>query len=432
MKKTLERRLILAWTLCIFSATAWAQDVQQQEDIVDTRIYVAPMGSLVNSRRDRSDKDAYGGGIAIGKGLFPHFTFELRGDFLRYDGKTETTAGSGLLCGLLPCASTTTKSPSTNVYGGGLGVNGYVLSTNSGFYLHGDAEAGKRFVYNAGAGLDYPFWNHSLYVRGELLYHHEADFTPEPLIHLGIRIPFGPNSKPATPPAEAPVQVVPVDNPPPAEASAPAPTPAAQAPEAAPCQPPSPGQPISLEGCKTGDTLVLHGVNFEFNKAVLTLNAKTLLDQVADALLQRTDIKVEIDGHTDGVGGVAYNQKLSEARAKSVKKYLEGRGVAGERLSAKGFGKSMPIADNNTDEGREQNRRVELRVTESGAGGAPAAAAAPADAASVPPAQADTAPAPPLDAGTGLSTGSQAAAPPADAVPAPADAAPSTDGSSPQ
>src|SRR3569623_454266 len=117
------------------------------------------------------------------------------------------------------------------------------------------------------------------------------------------------------------------------------------------CQMPESGQTISLEGCKMGDTVVLHGVNFEFNKATLTLNAKSLLDKVADALIARPDIKVEIDGHTDGKGTDAYIQPLSENRAKSVAFYLATKGVDKDRMTAKGFGKSMPIAHNSTDEG---------------------------------------------------------------------------------
>ncbi len=180
-------------------------------------------------------------------------------------------------------------------------------------------------------------------------------------------------------------------------------------------------QPISLEGCKTGDVIVLRGVNFDFNKASLTLNAKALLDQVGDALLARKDIKVEIDGHTDGKGGVAYNQKLSERRADSVKAYLVTRGVEEGRMSTKGFGKSMPIATNDTDEGREANRRVELKVTESNGGGVESAppegssGAAPADSGSAAsPAPADNggaaaSPAP-ADSGSAAPAGSSAPA----------------------
>jgi outer membrane protein OmpA-like peptidoglycan-associated protein len=217
------------------------------------------------------------------------------------------------------------------------------------------------------------------------------------------------------------VQVVPEAAPP---AAPPPPAPP-------PCQPPAPGQPISLEGCKTGDVIVLHGVNFDFNKATLTLNAKALLDQVGDALLARKDIKVEIDGHTDGKGGVAYNQKLSERRAESVKAYLVTRGVDEGRMSTKGFGKSMPIASNDTDEGREANRRVELKVTESNGGGvesAPpegASGAAPADsgsAASPAPADNSGATAAPADSGSsapaaGSDTPASQSGPPAETPP---------------
>jgi len=119
-----------------------------------------------------------------------------------------------------------------------------------------------------------------------------------------------------------------------------------------------------MEGCKTGDTIVLRGVNFDFNKATLTLNARTILDQVVTALTSRPDIKVEVDGHTDGKGSGPYNLKLSDRRARSVKQYLVEKGIDAGRLTTKGFGKTEPIADNSTDEGRELNRRVELKVTE--------------------------------------------------------------------
>ncbi|MBV8062405.1 MAG: OmpA family protein [Nevskia sp.] len=152
---------------------------------------------------------------------------------------------------------------------------------------------------------------------------------------------------------------------------APAPPAPAPAPTPPPCELPGGGQAITLEGCKQNDVLILRGVNFDFDKATLTAEAKTILDQVASALQARPDIKVEIDGHTDGKGSVSYNQKLSERRAASVKAYLVGKGIDGGRMTTAGFGKSRPIADNKTDEGRALNRRVELKVTDAAAGAAP-------------------------------------------------------------
>jgi outer membrane protein OmpA-like peptidoglycan-associated protein len=176
---------------------------------------------------------------------------------------------------------------------------------------------------------------------------------------------------PAAPPPE-PVNVVPVaEAPPPAEPPPPPPPPPPS------CVAPAPGEPFDMQGCKTGDTIVLRGVNFEFNKSTLTANAKTILDMVGEALTKRTDIKVELDGHTDAKGSDAYNMKLSQRRAQTVRTYLVGKGIEAGRMTAVGMGESAPIADNETDEGRELNRRVELKVLES-AGGVTTEPAAPA------------------------------------------------------
>ena len=102
---------------------------------------------------------------------------------------------------------------------------------------------------------------------------------------------------------------------------------------------------------------------FAFNKFNLTDKAKAGLDKVAAWLNDNPDVNVEISGHTDSVGSDSYNQKLSEDRAKSVYEYFihEG-GVSSKRLSYKGYGKTRPIASNDTEEGRQQNRRVELNI----------------------------------------------------------------------
>jgi outer membrane protein OmpA-like peptidoglycan-associated protein len=107
--------------------------------------------------------------------------------------------------------------------------------------------------------------------------------------------------------------------------------------------------------------LVLTGVTFEFNKSRLTLDAMKVLDFVAQSVKAHPEAKIEVGGYTDAVGSAAYNLRLSLARARSVRVYLIQQGVAADQLTAVGYGKSKPVASNATEEGRAQNRRVELR-----------------------------------------------------------------------
>ena len=101
---------------------------------------------------------------------------------------------------------------------------------------------------------------------------------------------------------------------------------------------------------------------FEFKKFDLKPESQVELDRVVQLLQDNPSVKIQIEGHTDAVGGTAENQKLSENRAKSVIHYLNGKGIRLERLIAKGFGAAKPVADNKTEEGRAQNRRTELKI----------------------------------------------------------------------
>jgi outer membrane protein OmpA-like peptidoglycan-associated protein len=92
-----------------------------------------------------------------------------------------------------------------------------------------------------------------------------------------------------------------------------------------------------------------------------------LLDEVAQVLTANSQIELlQVEGHTDSTGTAAVNRKLSQQRAESVMKYFVSKGVAGSRMKAKGFGPDKPIADNTTDEGKEQNRRVEFNIVKQG------------------------------------------------------------------
>ncbi|MGO2242942.1 MAG: OmpA family protein [Halomonas sp.] len=118
------------------------------------------------------------------------------------------------------------------------------------------------------------------------------------------------------------------------------------------------GVEVNALGCP--DSVVLQDVNFEFDSAELTSDARNVLNGVAERLVNNTDVRVSIEGHTDSLGPDAYNKNLSQERAESVARYLASRGVASDRMQSVGFGEEQPIASNETQEGRFQNRRVEL------------------------------------------------------------------------
>lgn len=110
-------------------------------------------------------------------------------------------------------------------------------------------------------------------------------------------------------------------------------------------------------------TLLLNHVNFETGSANLSKLSVYQLDNLADALNKYPNMAIEISGHTDNTGDPESNQQLSEQRAQKVKSYLVDKGIAEGRLTAVGYGSSRPVAGNDTEEGREQNRRTEFRIT---------------------------------------------------------------------
>lgn len=109
--------------------------------------------------------------------------------------------------------------------------------------------------------------------------------------------------------------------------------------------------------------LPLYGVFFDFNQSTLKSESEPVLNKAAALLKARANVAVEVQGHTDNVGTDAFNQTLSGARAASVKVWLSQHGIDSQRLSSNGDGKTQPVADNGTGEGRARNRRVELVKT---------------------------------------------------------------------
>ncbi|MBB4617580.1 OmpA family protein [Sphingomonas abaci] len=116
---------------------------------------------------------------------------------------------------------------------------------------------------------------------------------------------------------------------------------------------------------RRGDDLVLNipsGITFAYDSSAVQPQFQRTLDQVAQTLAEYKETYIDVYGHTDATGSDAYNQALSERRAVAVADYLAGRGVQAARIATRGYGKTQPIASNDTDAGRAANRRVEIKI----------------------------------------------------------------------
>lgn len=119
-----------------------------------------------------------------------------------------------------------------------------------------------------------------------------------------------------------------------------------------------------LQKIEVGTKVVLDNIYFETGKSVLTPNSFESLDQVVRFLENNESVRLEISGHTDNTGSLRINTRLSEARARAVVKYIVDNGISESRLEYKGYADTQPVAENDTPEGREMNRRVEFKVLE--------------------------------------------------------------------
>jgi OOP family OmpA-OmpF porin len=126
--------------------------------------------------------------------------------------------------------------------------------------------------------------------------------------------------------------------------------------EPKPAPPPPPPPPPAPRKVET-----LKGAHFDFNKSTLTAEGKSRIDGVARTLRDNPTWRVRVEGHTDSVGSDAYNMRLSEARARTVRERLVDQGVSPSRIvETRGYGESRPVASNATAAGRAENRRVEI------------------------------------------------------------------------
>jgi outer membrane protein OmpA-like peptidoglycan-associated protein len=113
---------------------------------------------------------------------------------------------------------------------------------------------------------------------------------------------------------------------------------------------------------RAGESIVLRNIFFETDSFALKSESRIELGKLTHFMKANPTLKIELGGHTDNSGDKKYNQQLSEKRARSVYDYLIGDGVSASRLLFKGYGDTKPVADNNTEKGRAQNRRTEFTV----------------------------------------------------------------------
>ena len=125
------------------------------------------------------------------------------------------------------------------------------------------------------------------------------------------------------------------------------------------------GSGVDVTPTDNGQAILVNlpnGVTFDTDSTMIKPAFRDTLDRVAQSLVQYPNSLIDVYGHTDSTGGTAYNQTLSENRARAVADYLSSRGVAPARVRSQGFGESQPVASNATEEGRSANRRVEIKI----------------------------------------------------------------------
>jgi OOP family OmpA-OmpF porin len=132
------------------------------------------------------------------------------------------------------------------------------------------------------------------------------------------------------------------------------------------------GAKVEADGCvRKAQVVTLPNIEFAYEKADLTDAGKETLGQVVRFMNDQPELMLDVWGHTDWKGAEVYNLKLSQRRAAAVMNFLVEQGIAASRLKSAGFGESRPLADNETEEGRERNRRVELNIRAPREGGKP-------------------------------------------------------------
>lgn len=324
MPRALARKILwLSTALMLLPFTAYAE-------VMDKRFYVAPAFAYSLLDSDYNLEDDVGFHLSIGKPISRYFNLELQGTYLKT--AVDNGPGEGEITGFgadVLFFPNREKLP----FFGILGIMDAEVEVESG----GVTVTDEGELIDVGIGVHIPFTAYGLAYRTE--YRHRfakfSDDFNDDVLMASLQIPLG---------------AAPVPPPPPP----PAPPPPPPKPVAKPVPPPAPVLPKP--------TIVLQGVHFEFDSADLTQQAQTILSNMAVTLREMPDLRAIAIGHTCSIGEEDYNDRLSLARATSVRTFLVNRGVDGARIRVRGYGETRPVADNSTKSGRELNRRVEISV----------------------------------------------------------------------
>jgi len=326
----------------------------QADDIVDKRWYVSPFGTFVQPGGDRNTEAGWGGGMSVGKILNKHFNVELKGFYQGYDGANKNGRWdiSGGSADVQYYLSRGTFSPYTVI---GIGA----INSNHNEYN------GVGFIGEAGAGVTYEM-NDNFLLRSDVRYRYNNNIGAnlqqgtnefnDLVVNVGFVVPFG--AKPKHVVAQSP-------------APAPVAKPIVQAHTtdcstldsdhdgvndcADQCPNTPAGAHVAINGCWTVD------VKFDNDKAIIKPQYFKNLDNAALIIKNNPNLIIEVQGHTSKTGTLKHNIKLSENRALAVKKYLV-QDTHSPHLTTQGYGWARPIDTNDTEEGRSNNRRVQLEI----------------------------------------------------------------------
>lgn len=372
-----------------FTGLAAFTTAQAEDEFQDDRFYLAPFGTYMHGGGDRNGFDGWGGGLAIGKIINEYFNVEIKGFWQEYKGRPDSRlAGFGhedvtrynadltggsvdlqyfffrddfspYIVAAVGGMNTSARFPGADYlhnYAAGLtGPSAYIANNG----LGGGSVA--SFIFETGLGATYEILDNFL-LRADVRY--RLDTSPSAvnnriyenrgpsvfndlLVNVGFVVPLG--DKP-TKVAVAPAKV---DD---------CATRDSDHDGVNDCDDKCPntakGTKVDEYGCPI--RIELKGVNFKYDSAELTETAKAILNKTAGDLsaypLKKT---IEVRGFASSEGTDAYNLRLSQRRSQSVADYLKAKGVQ-NKLVAKGYGEAYPIASNDTEAGREKNRRVEL------------------------------------------------------------------------